>query len=703
MADLDVPIALRRPRRSIKTEPAAAPALTPAPKTPRRRVRFSDPGPLGEASGAPSGLTPFIRRTSLTTPKRRSSTTSRGGGTQAPPLHQTADGRVERRIRRGNLRDLLNKLEQQKRHDERRVRAHVDRLRAEVAARDREIYELQNATVVIDTERIWGLERQIDDLRDELRRREAVTPPGAVTPDRARRDWTPGDDPFSDDLTDAMDDDHFGDATMAQFVASTPSRARSSFPTPPATSPNVPTPCARGKSLRSRTPQGSPGFAYVGVETGVQACLPDPARQQLDEELASLNLEVSKLTATLDSYRGLYARVSGHVASAMTPTPEDAAGPPLEALEQRVQRLARAMSDRTAALAQLSAGINELGFPGSDAGEMVAALASGLRAARLELEYLTPGEIALPLTSRGAEVLDLLLTRLRALAARAREDEASIDEYHEIEQSLRKQLDARVSAMDGLRAGMEAAERAVEEQRERVRELEVGNERLKGAVDGYARDMAELERLVERVEGEARDAAAAHDEALSTSRADAAALEQRLEEAARQTAGLRRELSDVQDATTRHVVALNRRHGAALALRDARVLELRGEVDRVNEALRAAHETMRARRLEERAGMEARMAEERTGMESRMAEERARAKEAMDAMRAELRRVLEMSQAFVVGQDAGQDGGEVAGPDKPVVVARPGTFFAGKLARRSSTRLKGRDSGMGLLEEDEDA
>ncbi|GJN82702.1 hypothetical protein PLIIFM63780_006245 [Purpureocillium lilacinum] len=721
MADLDVPIALRRPRRSVgvKTEAEATPAPDPIPKTPSRRrkaVRFSDPGPsLANAAGAASssGLTPFIRRTSLATPKRRCvstpARTSRSGTPSAAPapaisyaakpppaaqaLHQTADGRVERRIRRGNLRDLLNKLEQQKKHGEKLAQSQISTLRAEVKARDREIYELQNATVVIDTERIWGLEQQIEDLRDELRKREAAAT--VMTPrDHTRSyDWTmAARDPFADDFMDMMpdDDDHFGDATMAHFVASTPSRVRSSFPTPPATSPNAPaTPCSR------------PFAPTPTSHTGVQASLSDPAKQELEEELASLNLEVSKLTATLDSYRGLHARISEHVASAITPAAEDmAAASPLEALERRVELLVQAMSDRTAALTQLSSSINDLGFPGSDAGEMLTTLASGFRAARLELEYLTPGEIALPLTSHGAEVLDLLLTRLRVLAKKAQEDEASIDEYHEIEQSLRKQLDARVSVMDGLKAEMSKAERLMNEKNLRIQELQIGNDRLKGAVDGYVRDMAELERLVERMEQEGKDAAAAHAarqvsdaEALSSKQASIAALEQRLEDAVRQTGSLRRELSDLQDSSTRHVVSLNKRHGASLALRDARVLELRGEVDRVNEALRAAHETIRVLRVD------------KGGLEARMLDERVKAKGAMDAMKEELQRMLQMSQEFLASPKRAARDGEDRPEDasSPVrVVARPGGFLAGGLARRSSKKMKrGHDSGMGLLEEDE--
>jgi len=123
------------------------------------------------------------------------------------------------------------------------------------------------------------------------------------------------------------------------------------------------------------------------------------------------------------------------------------------------------------------------------------------------------------------------------------------------------------------------------------------------------------------------------------------------------------------------------------------VLELRGEVDRVNEALRAAHETIRVLRVD------------KGGLEARMLDERVKAKEAMDAMKEELQRMLQMSQEFLASPKRAARDGEDRPEDasSPVrVVARPGGFLAGGLARRSSKKMKrGHDSGMGLLEEDE--
>ncbi|KAG5983330.1 hypothetical protein E4U54_006251, partial [Claviceps lovelessii] len=664
MADLDIPIAIRRTRRSNggggvakQEEPGESTSvLARVPKTPRRcrkGVRFSEPASLS------SGLTPMVRRTYLDMPRqqqqqqeqprrrastpaafRSSSSNSRSAApTPAPAprlastsststshiLHQTRDGRVERRLRRTHLRNLLHKLDLEKRRKARAAQAQIEQLKAEIGQRDREIYELRNATVVIDTERIWELEEQVGRLRDELAQRPVSRRSGSRAwcdeEEMARGDEhgmygdgagrepfsAAGEDGYADMMTMMMggpdddgdyddddDDDRFGEETMAHLVASTPTRMRSSFPTPPATSPLLTpaTPCSRRVCLPTTPP-------LRHTHAGVQACLADPAKQQLEEEVSSLQREVGKLTATLDSYTNLGARLKQQLAEVAPAGAGAGAGAGAEqgdrVLEGKIAALLQTTAESTGRVAQLSRAIAQLGFPGGDAGEMMAAMASGLRAARLELEYLTPGEVALPLTSRGAQVLDLLLARLRALAAKSSEDDDAIDEYHELEQSLRKQLDARVSALDEVRGALGKAEEMLGAQTRRVQELEVANERLRGAVDSYVRDMAELEALVQRMEAEAGEREAEREAARE---AAAAGLEQQLADALRQTTALQQQVSAVQDSSTRHVVSLNRRHGRALALRDARVLELRAELDRVNASLRGAHESICALRVQ---------------------------------------------------------------------------------------------------------
>ncbi|TQV92941.1 hypothetical protein IF1G_08244 [Cordyceps javanica] len=701
MEDLDLPIAIRRSRRStpavsVKTEDM--PEVT-APKTPGRRkrtVRFSDPGPA-------SGLTPMMRRTAFATPRRRRSGTPLRNSSPAPapgpaapsrhdanpflaPIRHTIDGRVERQARRSSFRVMLNKMEMQKKKLVQFSRTEIEKLKGQVKSKDAEIYELQNATIVIDTERIWDLEKQVEQLQHELDQRA----PTELNESRTY-DWTlAARDPYAEDeyFDMDLDGDHFGDATQAQLQVSTPSKVRSSFPTPPATSPMIP---GTPSSHFCRLPQTPTSHAAV------QACFPDPDRENLEEQISSLQLEVSKLTTTLESYKGFQARLKNRLSAAVPEAMDIAASDAnLDSIEKQILRMLEDMTDRATALEQLSVTIGEIGFAGKDAEQMLASIVSGFRAARLELEYLTPGEISLPLTSHGAEVLDLLLSNLRDLARRVKEGEDSIDEYHAIEQSLRKQLDGRVTAMDQLKAEMSKGEKIIRAADVRIHELEVANQRLKGAIDIYDRDMKELEKLVQRTDQEKTHAAKEHDaenesnvQTIESRDRTIAELEDKIKEAVKQAEQLLQDMSDEQDKHTRHVVKLNQSHGRGLALRDARVMELRVEIDRINESLRESHDVIRALRVEN------------GGLRAEMHAQQAKAKAAMDSMKEELQRVLEMSQDLLhtpKRKRSAHDEGEGAGG-----APRPARLLSGELARRASG-TKGRrrpDSGLGLLDEDE--
>ncbi|KAH6670954.1 hypothetical protein F5X68DRAFT_215547 [Plectosphaerella plurivora] len=732
----DLPLALRRTRRSNVGIPAAiktaeSTSTSSIPKTPRktskRRVRFSDPGPGAStpARGLTStGLTPMVRRTSLgkvaTTNARRQSTPARtvsGSGLDAPdapsplsgevhflPLRQVLDGRIQRRIRRRGLSEEMNSINEEKRAQNQKTKEEMCRLRSLLKEKDAEIYQLQNATIVLDTDRIWELERQVDELRDQLDNR---------TIDNSRTiEWTlAARDPYADDFMDTADDaDDFGEATCAELVCGTPSRTRASFPSPPLTSPARPsTPSYR----RQFMPQ-TPAFHH----TGVQADLPDPDKQRLEDELASLQLEVAKLTATLDSYSSMKDRLSERLASFTPPQARQSLSDlenPHQPLEDKLERLFQSLSDKTAAMLELTSRLSALGFPGNDGSEMLASLASGFRTARLELEYLTPGEIELPLSSHGAEVLDLILTRLRDLAKKAIEDESSIDEYHALELSLRQQLGSRVAAMDTLSADLSRTQNLLSQRDGHIKELEVSIDRLKGATSGYVREISELESLVGRMEGEHRDTLAAKDARIESDRRiietrneSIASLEAKLAEAVTQTEALLKEMDEMEAAKVKDIARINSRAGGALALRDARVAELRFEIDRVNASLRGAHETIKDLRVE------------KASLERNLADEKTRAKAVIDSMKEELERVVSSSREMLstptravaddsVYSTARKDldeglGGRLSSPLTGGVSVRRGSLLAGDLARKSSTKRKRRryDSGLGFLDEDED-
>ncbi|KAH0492812.1 hypothetical protein TgHK011_007743 [Trichoderma gracile] len=525
MQDQDTPVALRRSRR-VNAKSASPPAMPSPPMTPHRRKRgfcCSDPGP-----SISSGLTPMVRRTFLAeTPKGRrlvdmtpspTPRSKRQSDAGDLNLHQIIDGRVERRIRRNGLRDMLNRMQKEKRRTDQSAQTQVEKLKAEVRARDREIYELQNATVVMDTERMWDLEQQVRELKGKLAKRSLVKE--EVT---QYYSWAePSIEVARNDEMDMTGDDtHFGRDSIVRVKAS-PSRARSSFLTPPPTSPTVPaSPC-----YREASPSPSSRHPQMDIR--------EPDHQHLEEEIASLQFKVQQLTATLDSYKALCGRIGNALS---TGSAKRKAVSSFEAIERQVQLFQQDLSDRAAEARRVTCAIGQLGFPGNDASEMVASVAAGFREARLELEYLTPDEVILPLTRRGSEVLDLLLTRLRALTKKSREDDDAIDEYHEIEQTLRKELGSRASVMEELNQKIATAYGSLDEKDGRIRELQAGNDRLQGAVDGYVRDIAELRRAMDGMENgqqESRDAHAAQQqlsqESLTAQSTIIAHLEARIEQ-----------------------------------------------------------------------------------------------------------------------------------------------------------------------------
>ncbi|KAF3799842.1 hypothetical protein GCG54_00010034 [Colletotrichum gloeosporioides] len=745
MSSDELPLALRRARRSAAGAPSAASASVSSPvSTPhrasKRKVRFSDPGPVSTPRTtsrlSSTGLTPMIRRTTLnkatpSTSRRHSAPVSRtpsgSGGTPASdlphsgevhflPLRQVLDGRVQRRIRRNGLSEEMNTITAEKRRRAQETKAEIDGLKAQLKEKDAEIYELQNATIVIDMERIWGLEREVETLKEQLSNRSGVRGQSCY-------DWTlAARGPYVDDYmeTDTIEAESvvgermlaeetaFGDATMAEFVCGTPTRVRSSFLTPPLTSPVAEGPMTPSSHRGSIAP---PSHCNAGVQTSFR----DTEKDSLQEELTSLRVEMSKLTNTLESYTSLTTRLSDRL-SAFTPS-ATGDSEPLQTIEEQVTHLLRTVSDRTAALLDLNSSLSDLGFPGSDASEIITSLAASLRTARLELEYLTPGEITLPLSSHGAEVLDLLLTRLRDLAKRGKEDEAAIDEYHQLELSLRQQLGARVAAMDSLNEDLARAKAQLAQKDAAAAELRVSVDRLKGAVNGYIRDVMELEGVIGKMEGENRDAMATKDAQIEVgrrvlrSKEDVIAqLEGKLADAVAQTKAFRRRLDESEEGRVREVASVNRRSGQALAVRDARVAELREEVERVNESLRAAHESIKNLRIEKK------------GLEGKMAEERVGAKKVIDQMKAELERVVSMSREFLADEveesttptstpprAAGRTPKKVMEPAAGVsksplaggTVVKKGLLSGELVTRVSGRKRRKHDSGLGFLDEDE--
>ncbi|KAL7924836.1 hypothetical protein ACQKWADRAFT_286118 [Trichoderma austrokoningii] len=445
MEDLDISTALRRPSPNLNVRPEERQASKK-----RRSAIHSDASSTAQSSG----LTPMVQRASLTASSRRSATPASGAGSAprssnrpaAVNLQQTIDGRIERQTHRSGLRDMLHKVTEEKHRNEQLAKAQITKLKAELRARDREIYRMQNATMVFDTERIWELEQQVKELKGQLATKGTES---EETSQYYSCVW-----PSTDDLMDvARDEDHFGDPAKI-----TTPRAKPSFLTPPATSPT--------------------GSTLVSPIADTQQNPPDLDKKQLKDEIASMQSEVQRLTVTLDTYNAWGVRVSEALSNGTLK--ERGALPSPSAVENHIQSLLQTMAERDAAAEHLTASIAELGFPGADAGGMIMSLASGFRAARLELEDIAPGEITLPFTACGADILDTLLDRLRILSRKTGEDEDLIEQYHETERSLRKQLDSQNLVMEELNIRIVQTCRALHEKDGRIRELEGLTKRMDG-------------------------------------------------------------------------------------------------------------------------------------------------------------------------------------------------------------------------------
>ncbi|MCJ1484418.1 hypothetical protein MMC06_004589 [Schaereria dolodes] len=217
--DDDRPIAVRRKRRSsavlinsqIKTHGKEAGLPEQArevrnnaetPEKPKKRVRFSDPDAESMPESSSTGLTPFVKRTTLKQTGRSTSDSSRflaksprrrlslplkstaaslpsslptpplSGEIQFAPLRQVLGDRVKRRLRRNNLSEEINDINTERKIDaERRLEIHG--LKEELALAQQLGNEVVGSTneAPANAEKIRELEHEICMLKEEMRER----------------------------------------------------------------------------------------------------------------------------------------------------------------------------------------------------------------------------------------------------------------------------------------------------------------------------------------------------------------------------------------------------------------------------------------------------------------------------------------------------------------------------------------------------
>ncbi|MCJ1276364.1 hypothetical protein MMC21_004169 [Puttea exsequens] len=232
----DRPVAVRRKRRIstgladpvyLKTDPhddssvdqsILLPSKTPT--KPKKRVRFSDPGPETGTASSSTGLTPYLSNTHFTSRDREASPTRRphrrligakhlslptqlttalpspslspspgplSGEMQFAPLRQVLDDRSKRRLRRNNLSEEINNIEAE-RKSRFQYEHEIQKLRYQLAhARGSEQEHSENAGAEnAGTDRIEELEQEIGVLKQEMRDRSTTAEPMSAIPEAGK-------------------------------------------------------------------------------------------------------------------------------------------------------------------------------------------------------------------------------------------------------------------------------------------------------------------------------------------------------------------------------------------------------------------------------------------------------------------------------------------------------------------------------------
>jgi len=653
----------------------------------------------------------------------------------------------------------MNIIELDKRLEAKARKSEVERLRRELEAKDIEMQSMRdeqeiasqfegetgtslNTNTTLST-RVQELEQQIVEMKAELERKQVDQDPNCTM---AARDPFHFDD---DDMMITNYDDDFRDSMMNDEVLTTPTRLNTSFPSPPSTMPN--TPCKASS------------VASAGIQASLP--LPDPEKDLLKTQLESLQSEISKLNSAIAFNDDNHSRLINKLSEFISADESHDHSSLDAALDSVLTQLALSQShalEKDNAFSALSTEIIHLGFTScTGPEETLETIAAQFRKARLDLEYLTPGEVVEGFENE--KLLDMLVDRIRVLVKKVKESDDSIDQYHEQELLLRQQLNTRVDALQGVQKQLHLANNVVGGLREEIGEKEVSNERLRNALDGYRDEVAGLEKLIEMIEEEGRLKEEAlksevqeiggrlQDEILKhdTTRSEAEGkeilvieLERRLNTALRAAAEVQNQLASLAASTDADlaekdamihqlkassaekdtsidqlktsILEREQAHGSALALRDARVSELRDEISRVNDALERAHTAI----LELTRGNRVLKADNYTL--------KAANAQVVQIVREQLNPVLDITEEGSINthgnitlrrsrREGSAPASLIAGSgsvprrasisdiaaEKPVIVSE-GTMFDGSLARRASGKKRRRyDSGLGFLGEEE--
>ena len=645
----DRPLAVRRKRR-MSTGLTGAPDLqktvptveveqssSQPPKTPtkpKKRVRFSDPGPEPSPSSPSTGLTPYLKRTSFispalasSTPKLRaistrstslpvqlstslpspllsSSPISLSGEFQFAPLRQVLDDRLKRRLRRNKLSVEMNEMNEEKRSDI-KLKQEIETLKDNLAAAKGFTKEHGDGLneEAASAERIGELQQQFVELRKDTHK-----PLMAAEPTIGSEGFKGAVPPTIEIFVDGADED------------------------------NASTDSGNNDVARDQTPVR---VLQPVNEVATQAALPSPIHTEI------------------------------------------------------------------------------------------------FRSARLSLEYLFPGEIALGLVPEDPKpLLDVMLDRMRTLKAQAFMAESSLKATECQESNLRNQFNAVLAQLDRARVYADDLSKRhlnektkAENAQARVNMLETSLQNTSSKATELAKDLDEKERSIEKLQ-----------DALESYRLEVGKLEMLITQSEGEhnaaMSQLRSEMDEAVADLECHVAAETRGRREAeqeVQERNVRIQELKVREQELQAAVHKKQEIIRETEAvfaEERIGREREVgglnvtigqlstdlsetkakvaaAEEKQRLLMRkLQEERDAGLRAVEAVQTELARCTEKTEGVKVAhvKDVQRRGAEVTehkGLLTPVSVTRF-KDVEGYVEFRRGKKGKRPDSGIGVLEEDED-
>lgn len=512
---------------------SAIPCETPRP---RKRVRFSDPGPTTQdLSDCSTGLTPALCRTSFeekeygsqrtpnrpsrrrSTPlprSRRSTDSPIPRGSTSPervlhftPLRQLLDTRTQRRIRRTGLSNEITNIEREKRAAAQYERSletllrERDSLKQELEVAKRENTSPASQSPSHDGEwmapqdRIEHLESANDRLRAQLSFSAQSSHQAAA----------------SDSDTDTVDtiliNDSGFDGDTNLFMSDSP-------------------------DFRA----ADAGHPIIDSFSLSQERSETDASVQTSCDMNSDFLTLSRdLKAAENEKRNLFEACRSRI-NLLDCTPlgrhlRERSPPPDfldDILPSLMQTLTRA-SDATQTLSDIQVELSSLGFNGAGAFESVEELHNQFRTARLELERTVPGETADAGLNDGMSTLSALVNRVKGLVTDLGEERTRHQGSADRERALRGQFDTLLVRYESASKKVQDMEESIASSagdmlhtRMRMQDLEreaqeqvIGIDRLNTSLSKYHDEVKGLEELVTKLEEEKVQRTESHAQQLS--------------------------------------------------------------------------------------------------------------------------------------------------------------------------------------------